>query len=104
VNIIKQDSYVILEMNNDSSWNTLSNFLTNNNVMSSVIINLLKSDLDTDEVVLKLLPFHLNWEKRNKTFILVSNIGRNISKQLVLIKTLEEAIDFFHMEQLTRNI
>ena len=91
-------------MNNDSSWNTLSNFLTNNDVMSSVIINLLKSDLDKDEVVLKLLPFHLNWEKRNKTFILVSNIGRNISNQLVLIKTLEEAIDFFHMEQLTRNI
>ncbi len=91
-------------MNNDSSWNTLSNFLTNNNVMSSVIINLLKSNLDKDEVALKLLPFHLNWEKRNKTFILVSNIGRNISNQLVLIKTLEEAIDFFHMEQLTRNI
>ena len=105
MNIIKNDLYIILKLNNYSSWDTLHNYLTKSkNHTSNIIINLLSSDLDTDEVVLKLVPFSITWEKKNKSFILVSNIGRKISNNLILIKTLEEAIDFFHMDQLTRSI
>ena len=105
MNIIKNDLYIILKLNNYSSWDTLHNYLTKSkNHTSNIIINLLSSDLDTDEVVLKLAPFSITWGKKNKSFILVSNIGRKISDNLILIKTLEEAIDFFHMDQLTRSI
>ena len=105
MNIIKNDLYIILKLNNYSSWDTLHNYLTKSkNHTSNIIINLLSSDLDTDEVVLKLASFSVTWGEKNKSFILVSNIGRKISNNLILIKTLEEAIDFFHMDQLTRSI
>ena len=105
MNIIKNDLYTILKLNNYSSWDTLHKYLTKSkNHTSNIIINLLSSDLDTDEVVLSLVPFSVTWGKKNKSFILVSNIGGKISNNLILIKTLEEAIDFFHMDQLTRSI
>ena len=63
-------------------------------------------NFQTDEgmVVSNLLPFYLNWEKRNKSFILVSNFRKSSTVDIVSIQNEEEAIDFFHMEDLTRNI
>ena len=65
---------------------------------------MLEYDFDDKRIVSNLLPFSLNWQKRNKSFILVSNIRKKLLKDIVSIKSLEEAIDFFHMEELTRNI
>ena len=65
MNIIKNDLYTILKLDNDSSWGTLYNYLTNSkNHRSNIIINLLSSDLDTDEVVLSLVPFSVTWGKK----------------------------------------
>tara|TARA_B100001250_G_C19246425_1_gene548769 strand:- start:170 stop:487 length:318 start_codon:yes stop_codon:yes gene_type:complete len=105
VKIINYDSYILVNTDKNSSWELLLDFLNKNNgTTPNCIINILETNLDTDVIIRKLIPFYLNWEKQNKSFILVSHNGRNIAKDIVLIKTLEEAVDFFHMQQLIRNI
>tara|TARA_B100000427_G_C15353897_1_gene526699 strand:+ start:498 stop:812 length:315 start_codon:yes stop_codon:yes gene_type:complete len=69
-----------------------------------IIINVLNTEIDHDLLVNNLLPFHFSWQKRNKSFILVSNIRKDSIKQLISVPTLQEAVDFFQMEQLTRII
>ena len=38
------------------------------------------------------------------TVIAVKKLSKELFNELIVISTLEEAVDFFHMEQLTRNI
>ena len=103
--IIKCSNYFILELNKSSDLNMLMDFL-NQNALSCphVIINILNFSIEDKDFVKSIFPFHLNWEKRNKSFILVSNIGKDSLKSMISLKTREEALDFFHMEELTRNI
>ena len=99
------DKYSIINCNNLDSFNLLITFLkTQTTNYPNLIINMLNFQTDEGMVVSNLLPFYLNWEKRNKSFILVSNFRKTSTVDIISIQTLEEAIDFFHMEDLTRNI
>lgn len=104
MDIINHDKYLIIHCLKQD-FSLLINFLnTHNSDCPNIIINMLECDFDDNKIVSNLLPFYLNWQKRNKSFILVSNIRKKLLKDIVSIKSLEEAIDFFHMEELTRNI
>ena len=103
--ILKYDNCVVLELDKSSRIDLLLSFLNSNSRKPKhIIINLLKSGIKHDMLVANLFPFYINWQKRNKSFILVSSIRRESLKDMVSINSLEEAFDFFHMEELTRNI
>ena len=105
MDLINHDKYSIITCDNLTSFNSLINFLHKNSLnYQHIIINCLNSNVKDSVIVKSLLPFYLSWEKRNKSFILVSNIRNKSLKGLISIKTLEEAIDFFYMEELTRSI
>ena len=100
-----QDDYIMIKCNNINAFNLLLSFLNENSFhFPNMIINMLDIDISEKMVVSNLLPFYLNWQKRNKSFILVSNFRKTSIVDIVSIQSLEEAIDFFHMEDLTRNI
>ena len=105
IDVISYEKYSIINCNDLPNLNLLIDFL-NRNILDCphLIINFLKSNVDKNIIISSLVPFYLNWQKRNKSFILVSNIRKESLKDLVSIKSLEEAIDFFHMEELTRSI
>ena len=105
MNIINSDNYTLIEFNIDDSSELITEFLKKESTQGlHIIINFLDV-INYDLLVKKMLPFSLNWEKRNKSFILVSsNITKKDAKGLVVVKTLEEALDFFHMEELMRTI
>tara|TARA_B100001250_G_C19164858_1_gene514022 strand:- start:41 stop:358 length:318 start_codon:yes stop_codon:yes gene_type:complete len=99
------DNYVLVSIYNINDFDELVNLLEGGSLQNTnMIINFLKCDIDHNIAVNKLLPFHFIWQKRNNSFILVSKISRKITKELISIATLEEARDYFHMEQLTKNI
>ena len=53
----------------------------------------------------KIHHYNIIWKKENKSFILVSSIMKMKKKDaqdIVLIRSLEEAIDYLHMEELIR--
>ena len=103
--IIKHANCVVLELNKFSKIEELISFFKiKSNQSKHVIINLLKSAIKQDILIFTLLPFYLNWQKRNKSFILVSNIRKELLNDMISITSLEEAFDFFHMEELTRSI
>ena len=105
MDIVNHEKYSIINCNTLKDFTLLVNFL-NDNILDTphLIINFLNASIDKNIIISDLLPFYLNWQKRNKSFILVSNIRKESLKELVSIKSLEEAIDFFHMEELTRSI
>ena len=105
MDVIDHENYTIINCLNSNSWTVLLEFL-NQHILDcpNLIINMLELDMDEDVVITTLLPFYLNWQKRNKSFILVSNFRKESLKGVISIKSLEEAIDFFHMDDLTRNI
>tara|TARA_B100000427_G_scaffold297261_1_gene277505 strand:+ start:984 stop:1301 length:318 start_codon:yes stop_codon:yes gene_type:complete len=99
------ENYSILELDKTSQLGELKSFLLkHNNTCPHIIIDIINFNIDNDETVKTLLPFYLNWEKRNKSFILVSLIEKDSLKNLVSLSSREEAVDFFHMEELTRTI
>ena len=103
--LIKHKHYTLITIYNTNDFNKLINKLNNSvSQKTSVIINCLKCNIADDIIVDKLLPFHFIWQKTNNSFILVSNISRKINKEIISLPTLEEALDYFHMEQLTKNI
>jgi len=105
MNIDDKEKYIIINCDNLKDLNPLISYLTMNcEYCPHLIINLLKTNIDKDIIVSTLSPFYLNWQKRNKSFILVSNIRKELQNSLIVIASLEEAIDFFHMEELTRII
>ena len=103
--LIKRDNYFILDLEKSSGLNLLIEFLKqNNHICPNIIIDLMNCNMEASNIINTLFPFHLNWEKRNKSFILVSNMEKKIIKHMISLNSREEAIDFFHMEELTRNI
>lgn len=53
----------------------------------------------------KIHHYNIIWKKENKSFILVSSnmkIKKKDAQEIVLIRSLEEAIDYLHMEELIR--
>ena len=53
----------------------------------------------------KIHHYNIIWKKENKSFILVSSImkmKKKYAQGIVLIRSLEEAIDYLHMEELIR--
>ena len=53
----------------------------------------------------KIHHYNIIWKKENKSFILVSSImkiKKKDAQDIVLIRSLEEAIDYLHMEELIR--
>ena len=103
--LIKHNDYSLVLIQKNQDFIELINFLkTSESRDSQFIINILDLDLDYNTIVKELLPFHFIWQKTNKSFILVSNIGKNILKELISTRSLEEALDFFHMEKITKNL
>tara|TARA_B100001250_G_C19068806_1_gene473382 strand:+ start:77 stop:394 length:318 start_codon:yes stop_codon:yes gene_type:complete len=103
--VLHYEKYAIINYLNYNSCTLLVEFLNQNSSdCPNLIINMLELDMDEDLVITTLLPFYLNWQKRNKSFILVSNFRKESLQGVISIKSLEEAIDFFHMDDLTRNI
>jgi hypothetical protein len=105
MDLVHYENYSIINCNSLKSFHLLIGFLKGKQTdCPNIIINMLELDADENIVISTLLPFSLNWEKRNKSFILVSNFRKQSVSDIISIKTIEEAIDFFHMEDLTRNI
>jgi len=105
MDLVHYEKYSIINCNSLNSFNLLIDFLKEKQTdCPNIIINMLELDTDENIVISNLLPFYLNWEKRNKSFILVSNFRKQSVCDIISIKSIEEAIDFFHMEDLTRNI
>ena len=99
------ENYSILELEKTSQLGELKAFLLkHNNTCPHIIIDIINFNIDDNETVKTLLPFYLNWEKRNKSFILVSLIEKDLLQDLISLSSREEAVDFFHMEELTRTI
>ena len=103
--LISNNHYTLIKLEKSKNFKSLIKFLnTPKSKNNNLIIDLLDCDIDHNRIVQSLLPFHFIWQKRNNSFILVSNIRKKILNDLISTSTLEEALDFFHMEQLTRNI
>ena len=103
--LVDNTDYLLIVIKNESDFSELVHYLNEKKSSgNNLIINLLDCTLSHDLVIKNLLPFHFNWQKTNNSFILVSNISKKITKEIVSIQTLEEALDYFHMEQLTKNI
>ena len=99
------DNCSILELEESSKLGSLTAFLEKNkSICPHVIIDIMNFSADNSKIIKTLLPFRLNWEKRNKSFILVSLIEKESLKDLVSLSSRAEAVDFFHMEELTRTI
>ena len=99
-------NYTVISINTTSDLDDLIFALSNPPLnKQNLIIDLLKSTVSSQWIVQKLYPFYYIWKKNNQSFILASNIVRDKSlKDIILINSLEEAIDFFNMDYLTRNI
>ena len=102
--IRKKDYFLILIKEDGDLLDLISSLKTEKLKGNHLIIHLLHCNLSHSFMIDSLLPFHFIWQKTNNSFILVSNISKKITKEIVSIQTLEEALDFFHMEQLTKNI
>ena len=102
--IINKTNYYLCEVKKKKDFSKLIDFLNLSQANLSVIINLLDWSYNPIDVYQSLLPFHFIWQKTNKSFILVSKMIEKDSQELTFIKTLEEAIDYFYMDELTRNI
>ncbi len=102
--IIKNTNYYLCEVKKNKDFSKLIDFLNISQANSSIIINLLDWNYNTIDVYHSLLPFHFIWQKTNKSFILVSNMKKKDFQELIIINSLEEALDYLHMEELTRNI
>jgi len=102
--VIEHHNYILIKLEKNTKIEYLMDFLEICDRNNNLIIDLLNANIPDTLIVSKLLPFHFIWQKTNNSFILVSNIRKKLINDMVSIKTLEEALDFFHMEQLTRNI
>ena len=102
--LIKKNSYYLFEVKNKQDFSSLLAFLDASQVTFNIIINLLDWDNSNIEMYKSLVPFHFIWKRANKSFILVSNMKKKDNQELISINSLEEALDYFHMEELTRNI
>ena len=102
--ISKKSNYYLCEVNSHDDFENLITFLGSSKADLSIIINLLSFNFNPSNVYKSLLPFHFIWQKTNKSFILVAKMIEKDSQELTFIKTLEEAIDYFYMDELTRNI
>lgn len=103
--VTRHNNYVLIKLEENTKIDTLIQFLNKcSPSVDSLIIDMLDFNISDNIIVKKILPFHFSWQKTNNSFILVSNIRKKLLQDMISIKTLEEALDFFHMEQLTRNI
>ena len=99
------EKYSILELERSSKLHSLITFLEKSeSLCPHIIIDIMNFSIDDNKIINKLRPFHINWEKRNKSFILVSLIEKELLQDLISLSSREEAVDFFHMEELTRTI
>ena len=101
----KQKKYYFIRIIKKTDFLTLIDFLNSSESRNkNLIIDFLNCNIDPEMIVKKLHPFHFIWKKTNNSFILVSNIHKNLVEDLISIPTIEEALDFFHMEEMIRSI
>ena len=103
--LINYKDYTVIHVKKSAKLDKLIDFLKTSSFNPiHLIIDVSGTTIPHDIIVSELLPFHFLWVKQHKSFILISTIRKKVLKELVSLRSLEEAIDFFHMEQLTRNI
>ena len=103
--LINQKGYTLVHFEKTSQLDTLIDFLKRSSSNPTHLIIDFSDTIITDNIVVnRLLPFHFILTKHNQSFILISTIRKKFLKELVSLPSLEEAVDFFHMDLLTRNI
>ena len=98
-------NFKIISIESLEDFNLLIAFLHKNKDKPNDLIVDIKSQAWQIIDLKKIHHYNIIWKKENKSFILVSSIMKMKKKdaqEIVLIRSLEEAIDYFHMEELIR--
>lgn len=97
--------FKIISVESSEGFNLLVEYLDKNKDNPLNLIVDIKSESWQNIDLNKIHHYNLIWEKENKSFILVSSnmkIKKNYAQSIVLIRSLEEAIDYLHMEELIK--
>ena len=98
-------NFKIISIESLEDFNHLIDFLDNNKNNPNNLIVDIKFESWQNIDLKKIYHYNIIWKKENKSFILVSSIMKMKKKdaqEIVLIRSLEEAIDYLHMEELIR--
>ena len=98
-------NFKIISIESLEDFNLLIDFLDKNKDKPNDLIVDIKSQAWQIIDLKKIHHYNIIWKKENKSFILVSSIMKMKKKdaqEIVLIRSLEEAIDYLHMEELIR--
>ena len=98
-------NFKIISIESLEDFNHLINFLDKNKNNPNDLIVDIKFESWQNIDLKKIYHYNIIWKKENKSFILVSSIMKMKKKdaqEIVLIRSLEEAIDYLHMEELIR--
>ena len=98
-------NFKIISVESLEDFNHLIDFLNKNKDNPNDLIVDIKSESWQIFNLNKIHHYNIIWKKENKSFILVSSIMKMKKKDaqdIVLIRSLEEAIDYLHMEELIR--
>ena len=98
-------NFKIISVESLEDFNHLIDFLNKNKDNPNDLIVDIKSESWQIFNLNKIHHYNIIWKKENKSFILVSSImkiNKKDAQDIVLIRSLEEAIDYLHMEELIR--
>ena len=101
-----RDSYLYLLVSNDDDDNLILNKLNFlKKVPEHIIINIKSKLINKKSLILSFLKYSSFWKKKNKSFILVvQESSFDVFSGIICVPTLDEAIDYFYMEELERNV
>ena len=98
-------NFKIIPIESLEDFNLLIDSLDKNKDNPNDIIVDIKSESWQIIDLKKIHHYNIIWKKENKSFILVSSnmkMKKKDAQEIVLIRSLEEAIDYLHMEELIR--
>ena len=98
-------NFKIISIESLEDFNLLIDSLDKNKDNPNDLIVVIKSESWQIIDLKKIHHYNIIWKKENKSFILVSSnmkMKKKDAQEIVLIRSLEEAIDYLHMEELIR--
>ena len=101
----KNPNFKIISIESLEDFNLLIDSLDKNKDNPNDLIVDIKSESWQIIDLKKIHHYNIIWKKENKSFILVSSnmkMKKKDAQEIVLIRSLEEAIDYLHMEELIR--